>query len=75
MVDRAVFKGCGVCVCGGGGGGGRRGEGGFASLASFSSPLTFHIILLSLIPKIRPLLGNNLCDRFCHKSLKLESDP
>ena len=36
VVVRAVFKVC-VCVCGGGGGGG----GGFASLASFSFPLTF----------------------------------
>ena len=34
MVVRAVFKGCGVCVCVGGGGGG----GSFASRASFSSP-------------------------------------
>ena len=58
MVVRAVFKGCGVCVCvwGGGGGGGGGGEGGgFASLTSFSSISEFHIILLSLIPQICPL--------------------
>ena len=53
MVVRLYLSEVG-CVCWGGGGGG----GGFASLTSFSSSpyiSEFHIILLSLIPQIRPL--------------------
>ena len=51
MVVRAVYLR--EVGCGGGGGGG-----GFASLASFSSSpyiSEFYIILLSLIPQIRPI--------------------
>ena len=55
MVVRAVFKGCGVCVCVGGGGGG--GGGLCLPCIIFIPPYIseFHIILLSLIPQIRPL--------------------
>ena len=56
MVVKAVFKGGGVCVWGGGA---------LPPLHHFHPPppLTFlSFTLLSLIPQIRPLLGNNLCD-------------